>query len=105
MQEAELAKEKMHGKLVYDRPVVVRLASEKYSIEASNNSSKAKGEASKSSLIGNFSGQTNRTAKIAAIKNKLKAMEEECHVTKKLKQADDIVSCNEPVENPPSVKR
>ncbi|CAI9092283.1 OLC1v1027480C1 [Oldenlandia corymbosa var. corymbosa] len=84
-EEAELAKEKMHGKLVYGRPVVVRLASEKYLME----SSKTIGEASKSNLVGGFAGQSNKSAKIAAIKSKLKAMEEESHITKKLKQADD----------------
>ncbi|KAM7494458.1 hypothetical protein LguiB_029067 [Lonicera macranthoides] len=89
-EEAKLAKEKMHGKLVCGRPMVVRLASEKYLAEMTENSStKAPGEASKSALAaGGSSGQMSRSAKIAAIKNKLKAMEEENRETKKLKQSD-----------------
>lgn len=85
-EEAELAKEKMNGKLVCGRPLVVRLASEKYLVETANNSSKVIGEASKSSIAGSSSGQVSRSAKIAAIKNKLKAMEEESRGSKKQKQ-------------------
>lgn len=86
MQEAQLAKERMHGKLICGRPLVVRLAREKYLMDAANNSSKNAGEASKSNLASSYSGQTSRNAKIAAIKNKLKAMEEENHDSKKPKQ-------------------
>ncbi|CAL5367346.1 unnamed protein product [Camellia sinensis] len=85
-EEAELAKEKMNGKLVCGRPLVVRLASEKYLVETANNSSKVIGEASKSSIAGTSSGQVSRSAKIAAIKNKLKAIEEESRGSKKQKQ-------------------
>ncbi|CAL5364415.1 unnamed protein product [Camellia sinensis] len=85
-EEAELAKEKMNGKLVCGRPLVVRLASEKYLVETANNSSKVIGEASKSSIAGSSSGQVSRSAKIAAIKNKLKAIEEESRGSKKQKQ-------------------
>lgn len=104
MQEAKLAKEKMHGKLVGGRPLVVRLASEKYLMEAASNSSNALGDSNKSSLTSGCSGQVNRSAKIAAIKNKLKAMEEESHNPKKQKQADSL-SCSENLENSSSVKR
>ncbi|XP_027161559.1 probable RNA-binding protein 18 isoform X1 [Coffea eugenioides] len=93
-EEAKLAKEKMHGKLVCGRPLVVRLASEKYLMDAASNSPNAIGDSSKSSLAGSSSGQVNRSAKIAAIKNKLKAMEEEGGNPKKQKQADSI-SCME----------
>uniref|UniRef100_A0A5B7A3H3 RNA-binding protein 18 n=1 Tax=Davidia involucrata TaxID=16924 RepID=A0A5B7A3H3_DAVIN len=105
MQEAKLAKEKMNGKLACGRPLVVRLASEKYLAEASENSAKAVGEANKLSLAGSSSGQMNRSAKIAAIKNKLKAMEEESRGAKKQKQKQvDSISCIES-SNPSSVKR
>lgn len=66
----------MHGKLICGRPLVVRLAGEKYLMEAANTSSKPAGVTSKSNLTGSYSGQTSRSAKIAAIKNKLKSMEE-----------------------------
>lgn len=77
MQEAVLAKEKMHGKLVCGRPLVVRLASEKYFMEGAESSFGAGGETSKSNFVAGSSAQMSKTAKIAAIKNKLKAMEEE----------------------------
>ncbi|XP_024992262.1 uncharacterized protein LOC112526107 isoform X2 [Cynara cardunculus var. scolymus] len=82
MQEAKRAKEKMHGKLACGRPLVVRLAREKYLMEMANKSSGI--ESSKS---GNGTAQMSRSAKIAAIKNKLKAMEEEDHDTKRQKQS------------------
>lgn len=93
MQEAKLAKEKVHGKLVYGRPLVVRLASEKYLVEGAENSAKAV-EAKKSGLTGSCSGEMPRSAKIAAIKNKLKAMEEESREPKKHKQADSVPRVN-----------
>ncbi|XP_015389553.1 uncharacterized protein LOC102607794 isoform X1 [Citrus sinensis] len=92
-EEAKLAKEKMHGRLACGRPLVVRLASEKYLEDAAQNSSKAVGEANKTGFVGGTSGQMNRSAKIAAIKNKLKALEEESSSAKKQKQADNS-SCN-----------
>ncbi|XP_054787215.1 uncharacterized protein LOC129293326 isoform X3 [Prosopis cineraria] len=90
MQEAEMAKEKMHGKLACGRPLVVRLASEKSQLETANNSSKAMGEGHKIHFTGNGVGQTSRSAKIAAIKNKLKSIEEESSRPKKQKQTDDV---------------
>lgn len=71
----------MHGKLICGRPLVVRLAGEgeKYLMESANASSKTKTAGvttGKSNLTGTYSGQTSRSAKIAAIKNKLKAMGE-----------------------------
>ncbi|KAK2653971.1 hypothetical protein Ddye_013827 [Dipteronia dyeriana] len=94
MQEAKLAKEKMHGRLALGRPLVVRLASEKYLEEAAQNPSKGEGETNKTGLAGSTSEQMNRSVKIAAIKNKLKALEEENHSAKKQKQADKISSNN-----------
>ncbi|KAK8692731.1 hypothetical protein V6N13_070338 [Hibiscus sabdariffa] len=75
-EEAKLAKEKMHGRLACGRPLMVHLASEKYSEEAPKNSSKARGEAIKSGAASSVSGQMSRSAKITAIKNKLKALDE-----------------------------
>ncbi|KAJ1394833.1 RNA-binding domain superfamily [Sesbania bispinosa] len=89
-EEAELAKEKMHGKLACGRPLVVRLASEKYMLETADSSTKATGEGHKMHLTGGGMGQTSRSAKIAAIKNKLKSLEEESSRTKKQKQSDNI---------------
>ena len=85
MQEAKLAKEKMHGRLACGRPLVVRLASEKYLEEAAQNSSKAGGDTKKSGTASSTSGQMSRSAKIAAIKNKLKALDEERGSAKKQK--------------------
>ncbi|KAK7283617.1 hypothetical protein RIF29_13257 [Crotalaria pallida] len=89
-EEAELAKEKMHGKLACGRALVVRLASEKCMLETADNSTKASGEGHKMHLTGSSMGQTSRSAKIAAIKNKLKSLEEESSRTKKQKQTDNI---------------
>lgn len=99
MQEAIRAKEKMHGRMACGRPLVVRLASEKYPVDGSANSSKS-ADGSRSSLSGGGGGQTSRSAKIAAIKNKLKAIDEESHKTsKKPKQTEE--SCTSIHENPP----
>ncbi|KZV36467.1 hypothetical protein F511_15972 [Dorcoceras hygrometricum] len=89
MQEAKLAKEKMHGRMACGRPLVVRLVSEKYPLEGQVNSLKNSGEGSTSSVPAGYSGQINRCARIAAIKNKLKAMEQEGDkCSKKQKQTD-----------------
>ncbi|MED6118336.1 hypothetical protein PIB30_001563 [Stylosanthes scabra] len=88
-EEAKLAMEKMHGRLACGRPLVVRLAGEKYMLETADNSTKAGGEGHKLHLTGSSMGQTSRSAKIAAIKNKLKSLEEGSR-TKKQKQNDDI---------------
>ncbi|GLT78050.1 hypothetical protein SLA2020_495970 [Shorea laevis] len=87
-EEAKLAKEKMHGKLACGRPLVVRLASEKYLVETAEKSSKGAGESNKTSLSGSSSGQMNRSAKIAAIKNKLKALGEESSSSAKKQKAE-----------------
>ncbi|MED6201615.1 hypothetical protein PIB30_096761 [Stylosanthes scabra] len=76
-------------RLACGRPLVVHLAGEKYMLETADNSSKAAGEGHKLYLTGSGMGQTSRTAKIAAIKNKLKSLEEGSR-TKKQKQNDDI---------------
>ncbi|GFY84162.1 hypothetical protein Acr_03g0009360 [Actinidia rufa] len=90
-EEAKLAKEKMNGKLACGRPLVVRLASEKYLVETTDSSGKTAGEAHKSGLSVSSSGQTSRSAKIAAIKNKLKSMEEENRGMKRQKQEDSTL--------------
>nr|ACU19086.1 unknown [Glycine max] len=91
MQEAELAKEKMHGRLACSRPLVVCLAGDKCMLETVDSFTKAAGEGHKMHLTGGGAmGQTSRSAKIAAIKNKLKSLEEESFRTKKQKQSDNI---------------
>lgn len=102
MQEAKLAKEKMHGRLACGRPLVVRLSSEKYLIQEPHNPSGQSGEAAKTSLSASSSGQMSRTSKIAAIKNKLKALEGEGYSAKKQKQ--DNIPCSNTVDHP-SVQR
>ncbi|XP_057952588.1 uncharacterized protein LOC131146810 isoform X2 [Malania oleifera] len=102
-EEAKLAKEKMNGKLASGRHLVVHLASEKYLGETAENCSKAGGEPNRLGLTGSSSGQMSRSAKIAAIKNKLKAMEEESPSIKKQKQTDTI-SCSSSLKHL-SVKR
>ncbi|WJX66372.1 hypothetical protein P8452_50935 [Trifolium repens] len=89
-EEAILAKEKMHGKLACGRPLVVRLASERYALETPASSTKAVGEGHKLHLTGGGTGQTSRGAKIAAIKNKLKSLEEDNSRSKKQKQSDNV---------------
>ncbi|XP_050385051.1 uncharacterized protein LOC126801674 [Argentina anserina] len=92
VEEAKLAKEKMHGRLACGRPLVVRLSSEKFSIQEPHNPSQS-GKATKTSLSASSSGQMSRTSKIAAIKNKLKALEGEGFSAKKQKQ-DDVSGSN-----------
>ncbi|WCJ36705.1 RNA-binding protein 15 [Euphorbia peplus] len=91
-EEAKLAKEKMHGRLACGRPLVVRLASEKLLEEAAQNSYKAVGEMSKIGIASGTTGQMSRTAKITAIKNKLRALEHEGSSVKKQKQVDSSSS-------------
>ncbi|KAG2280770.1 hypothetical protein Bca52824_051991 [Brassica carinata] len=77
--EAELAKEKMHGRLACGRPLVVRLASDKLLEDSSHDRPKRLlPEANRTrSASGSSSGQMSRDEKVAAIKNKLKALEED----------------------------
>ncbi|CAH9116143.1 unnamed protein product [Cuscuta epithymum] len=91
-EEAQLAKEKMHAKLVCGRPLSIRLASEKLLMEGAENPSKAVGVTAKSYLSGGSSStRMSRGAKIAAIKNKLKSMEEEVgHSSKRHKPEDSL---------------
>ena len=93
-QEAELAKEKMHGKLISGRPLTVRVANEKSLVETAETSPQRVGTSNKSSLTGRSSGQMSRSAKIAAIKNKLKEMEEESSDAKRQKLADTVPCSN-----------
>ncbi|KAK6925858.1 RNA recognition motif domain [Dillenia turbinata] len=94
-EEAKLAKEKMNGRLVGGRPLVVRLSSEKNLVDMPGNSLRSTRDRSKVSISGSSLGQMSRSDKIAAIKNKLKAMEEECSSTKKQKQ-DNSITCSRP---------
>ncbi|KAF3793212.1 putative RNA-binding protein 18 [Nymphaea thermarum] len=90
MQEAQLAMEKMDGRLACGRPLVVRFAGEKATADASK-SSKGADDLKKSGAFGCFTSHMSRSSKIAAIKNKLKSMEEEnCSSVKKPRQAGTI---------------
>ncbi|KQJ97582.1 hypothetical protein BRADI_3g32027v3 [Brachypodium distachyon] len=81
-EEAQLAKEKMNGKLVCGRPVVVHLASEKCFLD-SGNSHRVLKDKKLAGGSGSKTAQTDRAAKIAAIKNKLKSLEDEGCSTKR----------------------
>jgi hypothetical protein len=90
MQEAQLAKEKMNGRLVCGRPVVVHLASEKCFVD-SGNSHRAMKDKKLAGGSGSKSVQTDRAAKIAAIKHKLKSLEDEGCSTKRPRfKSDDL---------------
>ncbi|CAN1755259.1 hypothetical protein LINPERHAP1_LOCUS5680 [Linum perenne] len=80
MQEAKLAKEKMHGRLACGRPLVVRISSEHQNTDESSSpqgSSRTSGQIKKPAFLASSHTKTNKNAKIAAIKNKLRALEEE----------------------------
>ncbi|RZC57347.1 hypothetical protein C5167_004648 [Papaver somniferum] len=96
-QEAQLAKQKMNGRLACGRPLVVRYASEKYYLEMLTTAPKPfkvgiVSEEKKASQPGSstHTGQMSRSAKIAAIKNKLKSLEENCCLKKKPRQGDSV---------------
>ncbi|XP_026377743.1 probable RNA-binding protein 18, partial [Papaver somniferum] len=98
-EEAQLAKQKMNGRSACGRPLVIRYASEKYYLEMSSTFPKASNvgtvsETKKASQAGSstHSGQMSRSAKIAAIKNKLKSLEDEetCCLKKKSRQGDSV---------------
>ncbi|RWW18878.1 hypothetical protein BHE74_00029009 [Ensete ventricosum] len=82
-EEALSAKAKMNGRFVSGRPLVVRLASEKHMGDMESKFACAETKANDAcSML----GQMNRNAKIAAIRNKLKSLEEQggcCCATKK----------------------
>ncbi|KAI4373105.1 hypothetical protein MLD38_011267 [Melastoma candidum] len=84
-EEAMLAKEKMHGRLACGRPLIVHLASEKDATGNIEKPSKSSGLTYRAgATIGSSSsGPVNKSAKIAAIKSKLKALEEETSGIKK----------------------
>eukprot|EP00249_Psilotum_nudum_P005895 c19307_g1_i2 orf=344-742(-) len=79
-EEAERAKENMNGKLAFGRPLVVRFVDEKVFMSTSNALSYA-AEVQTAPVAANLLSPpcfpTSRSAKIAAIQNKLKVMEEE----------------------------
>ncbi|XP_024011676.1 uncharacterized protein LOC18017695 isoform X2 [Eutrema salsugineum] len=70
----------MHGRLACGKPLVVRLASEKLLEDSTHDHSKRLSlpEANRARFAsGSSSGQMSRDEKVAAIKNKLKALEED----------------------------
>lgn len=81
-EEAQLAKEKMNGKLICGRPMVVHLASERSSL-GSSSSHRAVKDKKLAGGSGAKSQYTDTAAKIAAIKNKLKSLEDGGCSTKK----------------------
>ncbi|CAN6463803.1 unnamed protein product [Victoria cruziana] len=86
-EEAQLAMEKMDGRLACGRPLVVRFAGGKTTADASK-PSKGADDLKKSGTFGCSTAHMSRSSKIAAIKNKLKSMEEEtCSSAKKPRQA------------------
>ncbi|KAF5743510.1 RNA-binding protein 18 isoform X2 [Tripterygium wilfordii] len=103
-EEAKLAKEKMHGRLACGRPLVVRLASEKCLEEAAKDSSEATRKVNKAGVASGTSAVTSRSTKIAAIKNKLKALEEDTSSVKKQKQGESI-SCNNSLDQSSGTRR
>ncbi|KAL5225920.1 hypothetical protein ABZP36_012559 [Zizania latifolia] len=90
-EEAELAKEKMNGKLIRGRPVVVHLASEKCFLD-SRNFQKTMKDKKLAGGSGSKSAQTDRVAKIAAIKHKLKSLEDEgCSTKRPRLKSEDLI--------------
>jgi hypothetical protein len=92
MQEAQLAKEKMNGRLVRGRPVTVHLASEKCFLDSSNSQRMLK-DKKLAGGSGSKSAQTDRAAKISAIKNKLKSLENEGGSAKRPRLKPDGLKC------------
>uniref|UniRef100_M4E1F1 Probable RNA-binding protein 18 n=2 Tax=Brassica campestris TaxID=3711 RepID=M4E1F1_BRACM len=77
-EEAELAKEKMHGRLACGRPLVVRFSDKLLEDSSHDRPKRLLPEANRTrSASGSSSGQMSRDEKVAAIKNKLKALEED----------------------------
>lgn len=95
MQEAQLAKEKINGKLVCGRPVVVHLASEKCFLD-SGNAPRALKDKKHAGGSGSKLAQADRAAKIAAIKNKLKSLEGEgCSNKRPRLEPDDLIGSSD----------
>ncbi|KAL0904205.1 hypothetical protein M5K25_026283 [Dendrobium thyrsiflorum] len=94
-EEAQLAKTELNGRLAYGRPLVVRFASEKYLMDAKDPAKTTFDLKKPSSSSGGGTGQMSRSAKIAAIKNKLKALEQEGSSFKKSKRAETIYASRE----------
>ncbi|KAL9689976.1 hypothetical protein QQ045_010369 [Rhodiola kirilowii] len=88
MQEAKLAKEKMNGRLACGRPLVVRLANEKLPEETKAQKTDIAKTSKPRPMIGSASVPTCKSAKIAAIKSKLKDLEEESYHAKKAKHSE-----------------
>ncbi|KAK8939169.1 hypothetical protein KSP39_PZI011693 [Platanthera zijinensis] len=84
MQEAQMARTEMNGKMAFGRPLVVRYACEKYFMDAKDRR-KCPFDLKNTCSLGSVMGQMIQIAKIAAIMNKLKALEQEGCGAKKLK--------------------
>lgn len=95
MQEAQLAKTEMNGRLAYGRPLVVRYASEKYLMDAKDPAKSTFDLKKPCFSSGSGTGQMSRSSKITAIKNKLKALEQEGCSFKKSKRTENIYASHE----------
>uniref|UniRef100_A0A7N0RC35 Probable RNA-binding protein 18 n=1 Tax=Kalanchoe fedtschenkoi TaxID=63787 RepID=A0A7N0RC35_KALFE len=87
-EEAKLAKEKMNGRLACGRPLIVRLASEKHPEETRGQKADIAKTSNFRPMISGASGPNSKSAKIIAIKNKLKDLEEENNHIKKAKHSE-----------------
>lgn len=86
-----MARTELNGKMAFGRPLVVRYACEKYFMDGKDRG-KCPIDLKKPCSLGSGIGQPSRIAKIAAIKNKLKALEQEGCSAKKLKGTTNISS-------------
>lgn len=89
MQEAQLAKSKMNGRLFFGRPIVVRLASEKTTAEGTSTTGATTMDTKLYSISGSKLSHMDKDAKIAAIKKKLKILEGEGSSAKKQRLETD----------------
>lgn len=89
MQEAQLAKSNMNGRLFFRRPIVVRLASEKTTAEGTCNVRSTSMDAKQSSISCSKLAHMDKDAKIAAIKKKLRSLEGEGSSAKKPRLGTD----------------
>ncbi|KAJ1693583.1 hypothetical protein LUZ63_010281 [Rhynchospora breviuscula] len=76
-EEAQIAKSNMNGRLVFGRPIVVRLASEKATAEGTKTLGATSADAKQSSTSCSKLASLDKDAKIAAIRKKLKSLEGE----------------------------
>ncbi|KAK8954151.1 hypothetical protein KSP39_PZI002121 [Platanthera zijinensis] len=74
MQEAQMARTEMNRKMAFGRPLVVRYACENYFMDVKDRG-KCPSDLKNPCSFGSGMGQMSLIANIAAIKNKMKALE------------------------------